>query len=289
MRPFLRITVTAVLLPACGPSGPSGPSDADGDKTSEVQSAGPGGSDPTPTSSTVTTVTTGSVSTSVTSEESAGFVTSGGTPDSPRACDPFAQDCKVGEKCSPVHDGDGSVEAKCIPVRGTGVADEPCLTSDGTDDCALGYICWNTNDSGEGACVALCTGNGGDPMCPAGFRCSSTSDSGVTWLCLHECDPLLQDCPEGESCRLVGTPFVCVLDASGEDGQINDSCESDKDCDPGLTCRHSEIVSAACKESLLCCTPYCELPDGACPNADEECYPWSPPGYENTGFCGLPR
>jgi hypothetical protein len=45
-----------------------------------------------------------------------------------------------------------------------------------------------------------------------------------------------------------------------------------------------------------CCTPFCEFPDGACPNPDQQCVQWFDPmmlpegdPQLDIGFCGVPQ
>ncbi len=215
-------------------------------------------------------------------------------------CDVFAQDCPEGQKCAAwADDGSNAWNAvKCVDVTGTDKPGEPC-TSDvrslsGIDSCIEGAICWNRNEEGVGTCLALCTGSPEAPVCPDGA--CSTSGSGVLNLCLSYCDPLLQDCPGAGLCLPSGDSFVCILDASGDEGQANDSCEYTNVCDPGLVCLDPATAGAGCEPAAGgCCTPFCKFPDGACPNPDQSCVQWFDPAMlpENDpdldiGFCGVP-
>ena len=53
--------------------------------------------------------------------------------------------------------------------------------------------------------------------------CSIFND-GVLILCLPECDPLLQDCGEGQYCAASGENFLCFVDV-GQQGWILEGCE----------------------------------------------------------------
>ena len=250
--------------------------------------------------------TTSAVTTSViTTDDSVGFSTAvdatGSNFDVPPdvgdvMCDNFEQNCNEGEKCAPWASPDGTwMGNKCVQIHGDGTAGEPCTAEGegltGVDDCALGHLCWNVDMLGQGKCYALCTGTSATPVCAEGFACLGMD---IIWLCLRKCDPLLQDCPNSEVCVNVNEEFVCEPDASGDEGQFNDPCEYVNACDSGLVCSLSIKTSAACNQQIDgCCTPFCMIPDGPCPNPDQSCVPWHgfepPPGEEDIGQCAIPR
>jgi hypothetical protein len=228
-------------------------------------------------------------------EDDGGFVL---RPDGGGAneCDPRAQDCMRGMKCTAwANDGGTFWNAnKCVEVTGEGVAGDPCMIEgsgvSGIDDCALGFICLNTDMRGMGTCVEFCEGT--DETCEPGNVCAIYND-GVLPICLVGCDPLLQDCPEGQGC--IDTPnqsFICFNDASGDMGGDGDPCppeDGENSCDPGMWCGPN---SAGCVD-VNCCTPYCDITDGSCPQPDE-CVSFfgdpmnAPPGFENVGVCVTP-
>ena len=117
-------------------------------------------------------------------------------------------------------------------------------------------------------------------------------------LCLPNCDPLLQDCNDGEACYPTNDAFSCVPDAGGENGLYAEPCEFLNVCDPGLFCAVADGVPD-CQGSNGCCSPFCDLSDpeasASCPGAagGQECVAWyeenqAPPGYENVGACLIP-
>ena len=223
-------------------------------------------------------------------------------------CDIWGQDCPDGEKCMPwANDGGSSWNAtKCSPVdpspkqpgdectvEGSGVS--------GVDDCDVASMCWDVDpETNMGYCVSFCEGTPDAPTCSdPGTMCSIYND-GVLPLCLAGCDPLLQDCPNEDLCVTTagGDGFVCVLDASGEEGQYGDPCEYVNVCDPGLFCANAEAVPG-CQGSVGCCSEYCDLtaadPNSACSGLaqGQECTPWfeegtAPPGLEHVGACAIP-
>jgi hypothetical protein len=90
--------------------------------------------------------------------------------------------------------------------------------------------------------------------------------------------------------------FECVLDASGDEGQVFDPCELANVCDAGLMC----LVPAAAAECDLdaggCCLPFCDLGDAnaTCPGVGQSCVPFyeqgmAPPKYMQVGLCVVPE
>jgi hypothetical protein len=218
-------------------------------------------------------------------------------PDTPpmSECDPKLQDCPEGEKCTAwANDGGSSWNAnKCVEVTGTGVDGDPCTVEgsgvSGIDDCAKGYMCWDVDpQTAMGVCVAFCDPN---DVCPPGTICAIQND-GVLPLCSVSCDPIVQDCPEGQGCYAKdgdNGELICIPDASGTAGLDGDPCEFDNVCDPGLVCIGG---SAGCM-TMWCCTPWCDLTEpNTCPGAGEECvahFDDPPPGTENVGICVVPQ
>ena len=217
------------------------------------------------------------------------------------SCDNFAQDCPEGQKCAAwADDGSNSWNSTtCVDVApdGGAVGDDCTSTGNltGIDSCAFGAMCWNTNAEGVGTCVALCTGSAEAPLCPNNTPCT-IANMGSLNLCLSTCDPLLQNCDGEDLCIPNGDNFVCVLDAGGEEGQANDPCEFANVCDPGLVCLDPATGGMGCDAAAGgCCSPFCEFPDGACPNADQSCVQWFDPAMLpandpllDIGVCGVP-
>lgn len=250
---------------------------------------------------TGTTGTTGSESTGF--EATCGFIcereTENWTIVDP--CDVFAQDCPEGEKCAAYAEGGGGSwdATKCVPVTGDGQAGDSCMTMgggvSGLDDCAKGVMCWDVDENNQGICVTLCTGSQAAPVCPEGFSCASTGN-GVINLCLPSCDPLTQECPGDDLCIPVNDTFVCVFDASGEEGQLFDACEFANACDKGLLCLNPSAAKECDPNAGGCCMPFCDLsdPNAVCPGVGTSCLSLygegqAPPKFENVGICVLPE
>jgi hypothetical protein len=235
-----------------------------------------------------------------------GFICPPDTP--PQTCDVWDQDCPMGQKCTPwANDGGNSWNSlQCVPIESEpGQPGDPCTVEgsgvSGYDTCDVSSMCWNVDvDTGEGVCAAFCQGSETQPVCDDPTTSCVIANDGVLTLCLPECDPLLQDCPDGQACYPGDAAFVCVPDASGPDlGAYGDPCAFTNACDPGLLCAGAAAVPG-CTDSAQCCTEFCDLgeadPDGMCQGqADgQACLSLyeegqAPPGSEDFGFCAIPE
>jgi hypothetical protein len=221
-------------------------------------------------------------------------------------CDIWGQDCMDGEKCMPwANDGGGSWNAtRCSPLDPNPAQPGDACTVEGSgvsgiDNCDLGSMCWDVDpETNMGTCVAFCMGTEAAPVCEDPNTTCTIANEGVLILCLPNCDPLLQDCDEGQACYPVDDSFVCGPDVSGEMGGFGDACEFINVCDPGLYCANAATVPN-CDGSSGCCSAFCDMsdPDASmnCPGAadGQECVAWfadgqAPPGFENVGACAIP-
>lgn len=109
-------------------------------------------------------------------------------------------------------------------------------------------------------------------------------------LCLDSCDPLQDNCPPGDVCVFSDSSFICVIDASGNEGQQGDVCEFLNGCDPGLACVGVDTIATCNQNFAGCCTAFCDVTDpDPCPGslactmffAPDQ----APPGFENLGVC----
>lgn len=232
-------------------------------------------------------------------------------PDVPLAleCDPFAQDCPVGEKCNAWSNNGGSWNATaCFPLDPAPVGvGETCLVqgsgTSGIDNCELGAMCWDVDlRTNEGTCVDICLGTFEAYYCENPNEYCAQGGDGLITLCLPLCDPIEQDCPEGEACVGIQNAWTCAPDNSGDMGAYGDSCEFINACDPGLVCLDSSTVPPGlpCEGSAGCCTEVCDLThalgDQQCAGAAEgqTCQPWyengeAPTVLEHVGACALPQ
>jgi len=217
-------------------------------------------------------------------------------------CDVFKQDCPEGEKCTAYAEGGGSSwnATKCVPVTGEGVPGDACMAEgggvSGLDNCQKGSMCWDVNAENKGLCVELCGGSEAAPTCSdeADFNCAVVNE-GVLNLCLPGCDPLMQDCPGDDLCIPLNDTFVCVLDASGDEGKEFDPCAFANACDKGLVCL-DPILGMECDPNAEgCCLPFCDLgdPNVTCPGQGQKCTSiyqegMAPPEFEKVGWCVIP-
>lgn len=120
---------------------------------------------------------------------------------------------------------------------------------------------------------------------------TAETDDSDTGGSVENCNPLSQDCPDGEGCYPIDIDFVCAKDASGGSGAVYDPCEFVNACDPGLVCVVSNEIEACDNSEPACCQRFCDLEAMSTCAAGEACTPWyvdsaeTPPGFENVGVC----
>lgn len=300
-----HVTFLGLLLAACADD----PSALAPPPTVAPASSSSGADDPTTSFGPGSDASTSTSSTSGAAEPESGgttcaFICEPDAGTGTNECDPFAQDCNPGEKCMPwANDGGSSWNAtRCTPIaEDPGQPGDPCTVEgtgvSGLDDCDLGSMCWDVDpETNAGTCVPMCTGDAGNPICEDPDTSCSITNDGALVLCLPVCDPLLQDCAEGQACYPVNDGWSCAPDASGEMGAHGDPCEYLNVCDPGLVCLDASVVPM-CEGMLGCCSSVCDVSDPAgdaqCVGASETCQPWypedsAPPGLEDVGACALP-
>jgi hypothetical protein len=223
-------------------------------------------------------------------------------------CDLWLQDCPRGEKCMPwANDGGTWNATRCSPIaEDPDAPGEPCTVEgngvSGIDSCELGSMCWDVDPKTlEGVCVAFCVGSPENPVCEDANATCALSGDGVLILCLPNCDPLQQDCSEGQACYPIQDYWSCAPDASGDAGGYGEVCEFINVCNPGYVCMEASAVPPGepCEGAIGCCTAICNLDDplgdAQCEGAadGQTCQPWyedgtAPPGYELVGVCALP-
>ena len=227
-------------------------------------------------------------------------------------CDPYAQDCPVGDKCMPwANDGGSSWNSTtCSPIAvDPGQIGDVCTVEgsgvSGVDDCDLGLMCWNVDpETNMGECIELCGCGPDEPTCGGGGTTCVIVNSGVLPLCLGVCDPLGDDCLDGEVC--VGVPdealslpadyFFCAPDASGDMAQPGDPCEFLNVCPVGTMCLDASLLPGGTCFGAGCCTEICDEGNGGaeCSIAGTDCVSLYEEGgapeacLEDVGFCGAP-
>jgi hypothetical protein len=210
-------------------------------------------------------------------------------------CSLWAQDCPRGEKCMPwANDGGTSWNAtRCSPLdpNPAGIG-EACTVEgsgvSGIDNCDIAAMCWDVDpETNTGECVAFCEGSEANPTCADECTSCFISGEGVLALCFSGCDPIAQDCDEGDGCYATNDTFTCTVDASAEEGAIGTPCEFINDCDPGSACLGPEYVPG-CESPTGCCAPFCSLEvadpcEGSLPGS--VCMPWWERGQAPPGGC----
>ncbi len=225
---------------------------------------------------------TSSESGSTSESGTTGATETGPLPDlAPLDCDPIGQDCPEGQKCVGTSLAGETWDAnKCVPVLGDLPPGAACQW-DGliaaTDDCDADSMCW------AGVCVPFCSGSASDPTCPTSHVCT-IAYAGVIAYCQPTCDPLVQDCAEGEGCFWVGDQFACmsaaVCDPPGQ------PCSFIADCCATQICVEAGLAPSCA--ATFCCADLCDLDAPTCPPGSE-CVAFfaggAPPSYEDVGLC----
>ena len=220
-------------------------------------------------------------------------------------CDLFSQDCPDGEKCMPwANDGGSAWNAtRCSPLDDApGQAGDECSVEgsgvSGLDDCDLGVMCWDVDpETNLGTCAAMCQGDQANPICEDPDTTCVIANEGAIVLCLPICHPLTQDCPDGQACYPINNDFACAPNVAGEGGVHGDPCEFVNVCQIGLACVNPDLFTNC--PSGGCCSSYCDATnpgaDADCMalDAGQSCIEWyaegeAPPGYDDTGICGIP-
>ena len=302
--------ITSFLLSGALAAGACGKPDPDQNDGGETSTAGDGDVDTTTSSGNDEATTTAGDGDGDGDGDSTSFVPGeegdDGVCGGAAMCDIFKDgECGDGFKCTSVACEVGSTSwdsTRCIEMMGSKSIGDECQFFgsgvDGLDDCDEGSMCWDADaDTGLGTCVAFCEGSLDMPTCLAGNTVCSVFNEGALPLCLPNCDPLAQDCDNGNLCIPSNSEagYVCVLDASGGMGPYGTPCMYANSCNAGLLCITPEAVPEPdCASASGCCSPYCDLDAAnACPGTGQQCEAlyeegMAPPGYENVGICAVP-
>ncbi len=314
-KTWIFANVTALVLCAAGCDPKDGESVQQGDETTGMDpdpEPGTGGtvdtdSDPDPDPDVDDSGSSTSGDPETDSDDECMFLDCGtDTTVDPGGCSVWDQDCADGEKCMPWANDGGNAwnSSKCTPLDSApGQPGDPCTVEgsgvSGVDSCDIGAMCWNVDEENAGTCIALCSGSPDAGLCDNPATSCSIFNEGFLPLCLPSCDPLLQNCAEGEACYPTEESFSCAPDASGPElGGYGDPCEYLNACDAGLLCANAAVVPGC--EATGCCTEFCDtsVPE---PAADcggvaqgQECVSAFPegqaqPGYEDVGLCAIPE
>ncbi|MCR9162509.1 MAG: hypothetical protein ACE37F_19270 [Nannocystaceae bacterium] len=192
------------------------------------------------------------------------------------------QDCAQGESCAAWANDGGDVwnASRCAPLpddpaqRG-----DPCTVEgsavSGIDTCDAGLICWNVDpETLTGACIDFCDAA---YSCEVEGETCSVYNDGAMPLCLPSCNPLEDECGEGNGCYpdSQGT-FVCIRE--GENLYLSGDAFHPH-C-PAGSFLHEDA-----------CVAFCDVTDDLACDEGESCEPYyamasTPPiGLEDVGYC----
>lgn len=269
-------------------------------------STGTTGLDPTTGGPSTTSGTTAASTDAPTTDASSGTTEDTGAVGG--MCDVYKQDCPKGQKCTGYGPPNTFVPigVKCVPEAENPVPlDEPCVVGGnglGDDNCIEGSVCLDLDYDGNGFCLQYCGGSKDMPDCGSDTKtCVQLFFGFDLGNCFNKCDPLIQNCKDGEGCYMDSTTignsgFVCMpVSVEGLGLGFGDACIGWSSCVPGYACVFEQFV-AGCDKGL-CCTPWCDITDmNPCAQFDPsmECIAWfngvtPPPGLENVGICGVPQ
>ncbi len=174
---------------------------------------------------------------------------------------------------------------------GPSSATDPTGDSSGTTTSSTGTTTEGESSEGSssGSTTEADSSSTGDAS-SEGSSGGSTDTGGETGV-VDGCDPLAQNCPDGQACY----PFMAEFDCYGisEAGAQGDGCGFVDVCDAGLFCAAAAIVDG-CMDAVGCCSAFCDISDpmDACQDISPAmfCIPWyaegdAPPGLELVGAC----
>jgi hypothetical protein len=184
-------------------------------------------------------------------------------------CDPAAQNCGAGLKCTYVSSGmtfaRECVDAGTVAVGGT------CVQDGMGDNCKAGALCTSDNK-----CTQFCNLSGAS--CLSGSSCSgflNTMIGEFPTICEPGCSLLNQDCMGGQGCLPAqGGGSICVMVGTLDAGS---ACVNPTDCAKGSACVNTGTNK---------CLQFCALDGGSphCP-AMTTCSSSMPALPQGAGFC----
>ena len=185
----------------------------------------------------------------------------GGPCETPEfGCNPWADDCPVGEKCRVDMGRPGALPAGPVCVRvGEGEPGDECELADHLGDtCDSSSYCIHVG--GEPRCVITCEGSAHNPSCPPeagdGAMCFGAMSTRMPSLCHVPCDPLrAAPCTNGEGCISHGGEFSCFPLA--EKSTLGEECRCGNCCDQGFACVRAEDFGPGCEHDR-CCAALCD-------------------------------
>lgn len=175
----------------------------------------------------------------------------------PGACDPSAQDCPKGEKCTYVRE-ELSLRRACVPEGPVGEG-APCHAMGTSDSCQRGLFCTRqAADGGMGfRCARFCSGS---EACQAPQECNEVLRFGALpelgLICADpspRCDLLEAGCPAPLGCYPTAAEPLCAPVGRLADGAF---CEYANQCQSGSSCVGPGGEAKQCRR-------LCRFPSGA--------------------------
>lgn len=198
------------------------------------------------------------------------------------SCSVWDDECPEGQKCTAWSRSGSEIwdDARCSPV-GPDQVGEPCAVeggpTSGIDSCAQGSMCWSVDpDTNMGVCAELCVGSENAPVCNDPTTTCLIGNQGSINVCSATCDPLSQNCPDGEACY--GTTHHRRLACMRPDTPLITPPDdlTPALCPPGSTAVSPEL-DANCEDNELCCVSWCDLSldvgEQQC-LLEQQCSPW---------------
>lgn len=140
----------------------------------------------------------------------------------------------------------------CEPFAGPAIAEgAPCNARD--DRCDAALACLPDDDTGNGACRALCVP--GDAPCPDRDLCAPLFDvpdgEPEIGICVPDagCDPLDPEAVCGPDRACAAAPPITVCVDTGPQ-PLDAPCNADRLCQPGLTCHYGRCLQPCANDDV---------------------------------------
>jgi hypothetical protein len=142
-------------------------------------------------------------------------------------CDPAAQNCGAGQKCTYVSSG-MTFARECVDA-GTVAEGATCAQSASGDNCQAGLLCTSDNK-----CTKFCNASG--VACTSGSSCSGfliLNNGEFPLICEPGCSLLAQDCMGNQGCYPSTGGSICATAGTADAGA---ACTHGNDCGKGALC-----------------------------------------------------
>ena len=186
------------------------------------------------------------------------------------SCDPVAQNCPSGARCTIMHVQ--PPQTFCDTNAGTVAEYQACRATATSDDCEGGLLCFGTTATSY--CDRFCNQ---DTDCGSTGWCAISLNGTSLHLCMQQCSAATQNCSEsGYACYLAVTTSGAQRQACLPAGNLapGASCATANGCQPGSICVYGPNGNNACRQACDPSAPACAA--GSC-----QAYV----GVSGLGFC----